>query len=87
MIVGVPKEIKIREDRVGMIPAGVRILTSHGHRVLIETGAGMGSGCSDDEYRAAGATIALGRDDLWKQAEMIVKVKEPLPDEYSEKKV
>jgi alanine dehydrogenase len=82
MIIGVPTEIKTREYRVGMIPAGVRILTSRGHTVLVQTGAGLGSGLSDDEYKKAGAQIVAARDEVWKRAEMIVKVKEPLPDEY-----
>jgi alanine dehydrogenase len=83
MIVGVPTEIKTREYRVGMIPAGVRILTSRGHTVLIQAGAGAGAGLSDEEYVKAGAEIVRSRDEVWKRAEMIVKVKEPLPDEYA----
>jgi alanine dehydrogenase len=82
MIIGVPTEIKTREYRVGMIPAGVRILTSRGHTVLVQAGAGGGSGLSDDEYRKAGAQIAASREEVWKRAEMIVKVKEPLVDEF-----
>ncbi len=83
MIIGVPTEIKVREYRVGMIPAGVRILTSRGHTVLVQQGAGVGSGISDEEFHKAGAQIIAGRDEVWKRAEMIVKVKEPLPDEYA----
>ena len=82
MIVGVPTEVKIREYRVGMIPAGVRTLVSHGHKVLVQTGAGLGSGITDDAYRTAGAEIAATADDVWKRADMIFKVKEPLPEEY-----
>src|SRR5215470_18094277 len=82
MIIGVPTEIKTREYRVGMIPAGVRILTSRGHTVLVQAGAGTGSGLSDDEYKKAGAQIAASREEVWKKAEMIVKVKEPLADEF-----
>jgi alanine dehydrogenase len=82
MIIGVPTEIKVREYRVGMIPAGVRILTSRGHTVLVQQGAGVGSGITDEEFRKAGAQIVTGADEVWKRAEMIVKVKEPLPDEY-----
>jgi alanine dehydrogenase len=82
MIVGVPTEIKTREYRVGMIPAGVRILTSRGHTVLFQTGAGTGSGISDEEYVKAGAEIVRTKEEVWKRAEMIVKVKEPLPDEF-----
>ncbi len=82
MIVGVPTEIKSREFRVGMIPAGVRMLTARGHKVLVQAGAGVGSGLPDEEYVRAGAEIVPRREDVWKRAEMIVKVKEPLPDEY-----
>ena len=82
MIIGVPKEIKTREYRVGMTPAGVRSLTSRGHKVLIERGAGEGSGIADGEYTAQGGTIVPGAGDAW-GAEMVVKVKEPLPAEYA----
>jgi alanine dehydrogenase len=82
MIIGVPTEIKVREYRVAMIPAGVRILTSRGHTILVQAGAGAGSGISDDEYRLAGAEIVASQTDVWKRAEMIVKVKEPLAAEY-----
>lgn len=81
VLIGVPKEIKTREYRVGMTPAGVRALTAHGHRVLVETGAGDGSGISDDQYVRAGGTIVPTAADAW-SAEMVVKVKEPLKDEY-----
>jgi alanine dehydrogenase len=82
MIVGVPTEVKTREYRVGMIPAGVRTLSSRGHKVLVQTGAGVGSGLTDDAYRQAGAEIAATADEVWKRADMIFKVKEPLPEEY-----
>ncbi|HXU70600.1 MAG TPA: alanine dehydrogenase [Polyangia bacterium] len=82
MIVGVPTEVKTREYRVGMIPAGTRTLTSRGHKVLVQQGAGLGSGISDDAYKAAGAEIVATADEVWKRAEMIFKVKEPLPEEY-----
>ena len=82
MIIGVPTEIKTREYRVGMIPAGVRILTSRGHTVLIQTGAGAGSAITDETFQKAGATIVGTQAELWKRAEMIVKVKEPLEAEY-----
>jgi alanine dehydrogenase len=78
MIIGVPKEIKEGEKRVGMIPQGVDALVAHGHRVLVEKGAGIGSGFSDKEYRAAGATLVEQEKDVWAEAEMVVKVKEPL---------
>ncbi len=82
MKVGLPKEIKDNEFRVGMVPAGVKALTSEGHEVLVETNAGSGSGFTDDEYRAAGATIGPNADEVWGWAEMIVKVKEPIAPEY-----
>jgi alanine dehydrogenase len=82
MLIGVPTEIKTREFRVGMIPAGVRILTARGHTVLVQSGAGLGSGISDEEFKRAGAHIAANKEEVWKRGEMIVKVKEPLPDEY-----
>jgi alanine dehydrogenase len=81
VIVGVPKEIKTREYRVGMTPAGARSLTSRGHRVLIESGAGEGSGLGDEEYVAQGAAIVPTAADAW-GADMVVKVKEPTPPEY-----
>ncbi len=79
--VGVPKEIKTREYRVGMTPAGVRQLTARGHKVLVEKGAGEGSGLPDAQYVAAGATMVPTAADAW-GAEMVVKVKEPLKQEY-----
>jgi len=83
LIIGVPKEIKDHEDRVGMTPAGVEELVKrHGHRVLVERGAGEGSGITDDEYAACGAEIVEGHEDVFLRAELIVKVKEPLPSEY-----
>ena len=81
MIIGVPKEIKEGEKRVGMIPQGVDALVAHGHRVLVEKGAGEGSGFSDQEYREAGATLVQREEDVWAEAEMVVKVKEPLEPE------
>ncbi|HLV60583.1 MAG TPA: alanine dehydrogenase [Fredinandcohnia sp.] len=82
MIVGVPKEIKVHEYRVGMVPAFVRALTSRGHEVLVERGAGAGSFISDAEYEAVGARIVPTAEEVWKNAEMIVKVKEPIEVEY-----
>lgn len=82
MLVGVPKEIKTDEYRVAMTPAGVEELTRAGHKVLIQAGAGQGSGISDEQYSANGAEIIAGAADIWRQADMIVKVKEPLPDEW-----
>lgn len=82
MIVGVPKEIKNKENRVGMVVAGVRTLTQAGHQVIIQSGAGIGVGISDEEYRRAGATILGSAKEVYERAEMIMKVKEPLPEEY-----
>lgn len=82
MIIGVPKEIKNNENRVAITAAGVKALTSAGHKVIIEQGAGIGSGISDEEYRAAGAELIGEAGDVFAKAEMIMKVKEPLPEEY-----
>lgn len=82
MLVGVPKEIKTREFRVGLVPSSVAELVHRGHQVLVETNAGIGIGASDDEYRAAGADIAATAGDVFANADMIVKVKEPQPDEW-----
>ncbi len=77
MRVGVPREIKTLEYRVGMVPAGVRELVHEGHEVIVETNAGTGIGMSDDDYVAAGATVADSAQEVFDQAELIVKVKEP----------
>jgi alanine dehydrogenase len=82
MIIAVPKEIKTREYRVGMTPAGVRTLTEDGHTVLVEAAAGLGSGITDEQYRAAGAQLLDSAAELYNRGELIVKVKEPLPGEY-----
>ena len=82
MLVGVPKEIKNNENLVAMTPAGVHELTQRGHKVLIEKSAGVGSGFSDDDYKKAGAEIAPDAAKVWAEAEMIVKVKEPIEPEY-----
>ncbi|MFB6262139.1 MAG: alanine dehydrogenase [Bradymonadaceae bacterium] len=82
MKVGVPKEIKVHEYRVGMIPGGVREYTERGHDVLIESGAGEGSAIPDDAYREAGATVVESAEEVWGESDMIVKVKEPVPEEY-----
>ncbi len=82
MIVGVPKEVKGDEYRVAMTPNGVEELTKAGHRVLIQAHAGVGSGITDDEYAACGAEIVAAAADVWRQADLIVKVKEPLPEEW-----
>jgi alanine dehydrogenase len=82
MIVGVPKEIKADEHRVALVPAGAEELVVRKHEVWMEAGAGLGSGFTDDDYRAAGARIAESAADVYRRAEMILKVKEPLPSEY-----
>ncbi len=82
MIIGLPKEIKDNEYRVGLTPAGVKTLRDAGHTVLVEAGAGVGSGVSDDEYRAAKGEIVETAEEVWARAEMIVKVKEPVGPEF-----
>lgn len=82
MIIGVPREIKTDENRVALTPAGVLALAKDGHRVLVERGAGDGSGFADEQYRLAGAELVESAGNLWEASEMIVKVKEPLVDEY-----
>src|SRR4029077_15528685 len=81
MLVGVPKEIKDSEYRVGLVPSTVRELTRNGHDVIVETGAGLGAGIADDDYRAVGAEIVSAADQVFGRGELIVKVKEPLPVE------
>ena len=78
MRIGVPTEIKDNEYRVGMTPAGVRDLTADGHEILVQKGAGNGSGFADEEYVASGAKILPDADAVYNEAEMIVKVKEPI---------
>ena len=82
MIVGIPKEIKVDEYRVALVPVGAEELVKHGHRVLVEKGAGSGSGIADEEYVRAGAELVEGMEAVYKRADMVVKVKEPLPEEY-----
>ncbi|MBI3944876.1 MAG: alanine dehydrogenase [Armatimonadetes bacterium] len=82
MIVGVPKETKENEYRVGLVPVGAELLRQAGHTVLVEADAGWGTSIADDEYRAAGAEIVNDHAALFERAEMLVKVKEPLPEEY-----
>jgi alanine dehydrogenase len=83
LIIGVPKEVKQDEQRVAAVPAGVEMLVQAGHRVLIETNAGIGAGFSDEEYVEAGAELAITGQAVWEQADLILKVKEPLPQEYA----
>jgi alanine dehydrogenase len=82
MIIGVAKEIKTDEYRVALTPAGARELSDAGHRVLIEKNAGVGSSIADDDYVGNGATIVNDVDDLWAESELLLKVKEPIADEY-----
>jgi len=83
MIIGVPKEIKPDEYRVAITPSGVEQIRAHGHQVLVQRGAGEGSGLSDAEYRQQGAMIVASPREIYARADMILKVKEPLPQEYS----
>ena len=83
MIVGIPKEIKNNENRVAITPAGVVSFVKAGHKVLLEQGAGLGSGFTDESYAAAGAVIAETAKAVWSKADMVMKVKEPLPSEYA----
>jgi len=82
MIIGLPKEIKDNESRVGLTPAGVKTLADFGHTVLVEAGAGEGSGISNEEYTAASGQIVPTAEEVWQRAEMIVKVKEPVGPEH-----
>ncbi len=82
MIIGVPREIKPDEYRVAMLPVGVEELTRRGHQVLVEAGAGLGSGLEDDEYLQQGCEMVAGPEEVFARADMIVKVKEPLPSEW-----
>lgn len=80
--IGVPKEVKTDEYRVAMLPVGVEELTRAGHRVLVQAGAGHGSGLADESYTAHGATIVATAEEVWAKADLIVKVKEPMPNEW-----
>ena len=83
MIIGIPREIKPDEYRVAMLPVGVELLVADGHQVLIEVGAGEGSGYKDSQYAAIGATITEGHAEIFARSDMIVKVKEPVSEELS----
>jgi alanine dehydrogenase len=83
MIVGVPKEIKEQEDRVALLPSGAYQLVRRGHLVLVERGAGLGAGYPEAEYEQAGAQLVAGHAEVFGRADLVVKVKEPLPSEYS----
>ena len=82
MIVGILKEIKEEEKRVAITPSGVSAFVSHGHQVLVEKGAGSGSGILDRSYDGAGATVLDSAAEVWQQADLIMKVKEPQPSEF-----
>ena len=82
MKVGIPREVKNHEYRVAITPAGVRELTGHGHEVYLEKDAGAGSQLADDAYVAAGATIIPDADEVWGTADLVLKVKEPVAEEY-----
>ena len=83
MIIGIPKEVKNRENRVAIVPGGVKQLVQAGHKVLVEKNAGVGAGIPDEKYKAAGATIIPTAAQVWGDAEMVIKVKEPIAQEYS----
>ncbi len=82
MNIGVPKEIKNNEFRVAITPAGVREFVNHGHSVFIETGAGLGSAITDEDFKKVGATILASADEVWDKSELVLKVKEPIAAEY-----
>ncbi|HET7832997.1 MAG TPA: alanine dehydrogenase [Gallionella sp.] len=83
MKIGIPKEIKTNENRIALVPSGVEALVANGHIVRVETGAGLGSGISDEQYCAAGAVIVPDAQSVWGESELIVKVKEPIESEWS----
>ena len=82
MIIGVPKEVKIGENRVGVVPAGAQALVDAGNRVLVQSGAGEGSGIPDEDFRSVGAEIVADAAAVWGSADMVVKVKEPIVNEF-----
>lgn len=82
MIIGIPKEVKNRENRVSTVPGGVNMLTAAGHKVFVQKGAGVGAGIPDQKYAEAGAIILDTAEEVWAQSEMIIKVKEPIAQEY-----
>src|SRR3954469_22387003 len=83
MIIGVPKEVKDHETRVGLVPSGVTALREAGHEVLVQSLAGEGSSLTDREYMQAGGAIVNKADEVWRRADLVVKVKEPQPSEYA----
>ena len=83
MIIGVPREIKSNENRVSITPSGVKYLSEKGHKVLVQKSAGQGSSFTDDDFISSGATMFNLIEDIYSRSDMIVKVKEPLSDEYN----
>jgi alanine dehydrogenase len=84
VLIGIPSEVKNHEYRVAITPAGVHELVRHGHDVVVQHGAGVGSSISDAEYKAAGARVLAAADDVWGEAELVLKVKEPVAEEYGQ---
>jgi len=82
LIIGAPTEIKVKEFRIGLVPAGVKTLTEHGHQVLVQKDGGIGSGISNEAFIEAGAVMIDTKEEVWERADMIVKVKEPIEPEY-----
>src|SRR4051794_6798489 len=82
MVIGVPREVKDHETRVGLVPSGAIHLHEAGHRVLVQSGAGEGSSIPDQEYADTGAEIVAGAAEVWSRSDLVVKVKEPQPSEY-----
>src|SRR5215472_11129383 len=83
MLIGVPKEVKDHESRVGIVPSGVKALVDAGHKVIVETSAGGLSSMPDEDYKSAGAEVASNAAEIWRRADMVVKVKEPITSEYT----
>ena len=83
MVVGIPREIKQAENRVGLTNSHVRQLVEQGHQVLVQPGAGKGSSIRDSDYKSVGAELISSLEEIYEKSEMIIKVKEPLPEEYN----
>src|SRR5215469_3740917 len=83
MIVGVPKEVKDHETRVGLLPSGAKALSEAGHKILVQAGAGSASSLPDEDYSSAGAEIVPAATNVWSRADLVAKVKEPQPSEYA----
>ena len=82
MIIGIPTEIKNRENRVAVVPGGVKMLSDAGHKVLIQSNAGLGAGITDEQFESAGASIVADAKSVWSESDMIIKVKEPIAEEF-----